>query len=133
MLSHTRRFHYLLLLLACMLQSCGCGTGAPPLYEVSGRVTFGGRGLTAGSISFHPAAGNSFQSDSPSSQLQLDGSFRMKTFPWGFGVPQGVYEVTVSPELAQRIGRPEYGDRATSPLRITVPAASVTGHEFRLD
>lgn len=121
------------MLLTVILPLCGCGSDAPELYEVSGRVTLNGRGLTAGSISFHPAVGNSFQSDSPSSQLQLDGSFRMKTYPWGFGVPEGDYEVTLSPELAQRIGRPEYADRAKSPLRIMVPAKAVTEYEFRLD
>lgn len=111
----------------------GCGTDQPLLVEVTGRVTLGGKGLTAGSITFHPTADNPFQQDSPSSQLQVDGSFRMRTWPWGDGVPPGSYRVTLSPELASRIGRARYGELSATPLSITVPESPVEGHEFRVD
>jgi len=116
-----------------LLGLCGCESDQPALVEVTGRVTLQGQGLTAGSITFHPTADNPFQSDAPSSQLQLDGSFRMRTWPWGDGVPQGSYRVTLSPELAGRIGRARYADKSSTPLVITVPASPVTGHEFRVD
>ncbi|MFM7058721.1 MAG: hypothetical protein ACKO2P_17555 [Planctomycetota bacterium] len=115
------------------LSLSGCGSDQPVLVEVRGRVTFEGRGLTAGAITFHPAADNPFQSDAPSSQLQLDGSFRMRTWPWGDGVPPGNYQVTLSPELAGRIGRSRYADRASTPLTLMVPHSPVEGHEFRVD
>ncbi|MGV2336013.1 MAG UNVERIFIED_CONTAM: hypothetical protein LVR18_18495 [Planctomycetaceae bacterium] len=69
----------------------------------------------------------------PSSQLQLDGSFRMRTWPWGDGVPPGSYRVTLSPELAGRIDRSRYGDVRSTPLSITVPQGALEGHEFRVD
>ena len=127
----TRRFTLVLVLFAAF--STGCGSDAPTLVEVSGRVTLAGKSLTAGSITFHPTSGNTFQSDAPSSQLQLDGSFRMKTYPWGYGVPPGDYSVSLSPELASRIKRPEFGDPGRTPLKITVPATPLTGHEFNLE
>jgi hypothetical protein len=116
-----------------LLGLCGCESDRPVLVEVTGRVTLRGQGLTAGSITFHPTADNPFQSDAPSSQLQLDGSFRMRTWPWGDGVPQGSYRVTLSPELAGRIGRARYADKSSTPLLITVPESPVAGHEFRVD
>lgn len=123
----------LLLGLGFVLVVVGCGNDQPKLVEVTGRVTLAGKGLTAGSITFHPTAENSFQSDSPSSQLQLDGSFRMRTWPWGDGVPPGDYRVTLSPELAGRIDRTRYGDVGTTPLSITVSQGALEGHEFRVD
>lgn len=126
----TRRFALLLILFVAF---SGCGSDSPTLVEVSGRVTLAGEPLTAGSITFHPAANNTFQRDAPSSQLQLDGSFRMKTYPWGYGVPPGDYAVTLSPELAGRIKRPEFGELDRTTLKITVPATPLTGHEFQLD
>lgn len=121
------------LLVWLLLGLCGCESDQPVLVEVTGRVTLRGQGLTAGSITFHPTADNPFQSDAPSSQLQLDGSFRMRTWPWGDGVPQGSYRVTLSPELAGRIGRARYADKSSTPLLITVPASPMTAHEFRVD
>lgn len=123
----------LLLGLGFVLVVVGCGNDQPKLVEVTGRVTLAGKGLTAGSITFHPTAENSFQSDSPSSQLQLDGSFRMRTWPWGDGVPPGDYRVTLSPELAGRIDRTRYGDVGTTPLSITVSQGALEGYEFRVD
>jgi hypothetical protein len=116
-----------------LLSLSGCGSDQPVLVEVTGRVTLAGKGLTAGSITFHPQADNPFQSDAPSSLLQLDGSFRMRTWPWGDGVPPGSYRVTLSPELAGRIGRARYADPGTTPLTLTVPESAVEGHEFRVD
>jgi hypothetical protein len=46
------------------LSVLGCGNDQPKLVEVTGRVTLAGKGLSAGSITFHPTAENSFQSDS---------------------------------------------------------------------
>lgn len=131
--SSHRRAGGLFYVAALLLSVLGCGSDQPKLVEVTGRVTLAGKGLTAGSITFHPTAENSFQSDSPSSQLQLDGSFRMRTWPWGDGVPPGSYRVTLSPQLAGRIDRARYGDVQSTPLSITVPEAAVEGHEFQVD
>jgi len=112
-----------------MLVGCSAGD-KPKLVTVSGTVVMDGKGLTAGSIHFHPAATNSFVKDKPSSLLQLDGSFTVKTFPFGDGVPPGSYKVTLARELATRINRPQYGKLETTLWSIEVPDSGVTGHEF---
>ncbi|MFN5537112.1 MAG: hypothetical protein ACK5EN_16735, partial [Planctomyces sp.] len=116
----------------CVTVSVGCDDGRPVLVEASGRVLLQGQGVTAGSVTFHPDSGNEFQGDSPSSQLQLDGSFRMKTFPWGEGVAVGRYRATLSAQLAERLGLPEYADPAKSPLQLEVTSEGLRGYVIEL-
>ena len=104
----------------------GCGTEKPKLVAVTGKVTFKNQPLTAGSVFFHPDAGNSYTKDVPSSLLQLDGSFTMKTFPFGDGIAPGKYKATLAPELANRIGKPIYADPAKTPWTVDVPDAGLT-------
>ena len=114
-----------------LLASSGCGN-KPKLVHVSGKVTHKDKGLTAGSIYFHPAEGNAYQGEKPSSLLQTDGSFDMRSYPHGQGVPPGKYKVTLSPELANRIGRPDYGKVEKTTLSIEVPDAGVKDHVFEV-
>ncbi|MEO2091269.1 MAG: hypothetical protein ABGY75_17550, partial [Gemmataceae bacterium] len=86
-----------------LLLAVGCGEKPPALVPVTGKVVMNDQPLTAGSIYLHPAATNDYQKDKPSSLLQLDGSFSVKTFPFGDGVPPGTYKVTLAPELAGRV------------------------------
>src|SRR5262245_14718577 len=83
---------------------CGCG-GGPKLVSVTGKVIQKGTGLSAGVINLHPAAGNTWAGQPPTSQLQLDGSFTLATYPHGNGVPPGAWKATLSPSLAGRIGK----------------------------
>ena len=85
----------------------GCGGGdQPKLVRVTGKLTFKGQPLSAGTIWFSPAATNSFRGDSPSCKLGEGGTFKMQTYPFGDGVPPGNYKVTLGNDLASRIGRP---------------------------
>jgi hypothetical protein len=47
-------------------------------------------------------------------------------------VPPGTYKVTLSPELASRIGRPVYGDPKKTPLQVTVPDAGLADQVFEI-
>lgn len=118
-------------LLAVVLAVAGCGN-RPKLVPVNGQVTHKGRPLTAGSVWFHPAEGNAYQGEKPSCQLGLDGSFTMRTYPYGNGVPPGAYKVTLSPDLAGRIKRPDHADPAKTPLRLDVPDVGVKDHVFEV-
>ena len=114
-----------------LLTLAGCtGEERPTLVPVTGYVTVDGDPVTAGSIIFHPGEGNAYMKDKPSSLLQLDGSFTMKTFPFGEGVSPGPYKVTLAPELANRVGQPEYADPKTTPWSIDVPETGVSEHDF---
>jgi hypothetical protein len=115
-----------------LLVLAGCSSEKPKLVSVTGKVTHNGKGLTAGSIIFHPDAGNAYQKDRPSSLLQLDGSFTMKTFPFGEGVPLGTYKVTLAPELANRIGKPEYASADKTPWSVTVPDGGLPDKVFEV-
>lgn len=102
------------------------------MFPVTGKVTMNGKPLTAGSINFHPDAANNFQADTPSSLLQLDGSFEMKTFPNGAGVPPGKYKVTLGPELATRISQPKYAKPESTPWEILISDPGISDHEFQV-
>ncbi len=97
---------------------------------MTGRVTLNGQPVTAGAIILHPDSANSFQNDKPSSVLQLDGSFTIKTYPFGDGVPPGKYKVTLAPELAARIESPAYGNLDETPWEIDVPMDGLTDQVF---
>ena len=125
------RFPFPLLLALPALVGCS-DADRPTLVPVTGTVTMSGEPLTAGAIIFHPAAGNPYTKDKPSSLLQLDGSFTMKTFPFGDGVSPGSYKVTLAPELATRIEKPEYASPDQTPWLIDVPIEGLAGHQFRV-
>ncbi len=121
-----------LIALKFALWSAGCGDGRPNLVPVTGKVTMNGQPLTAGAIICFPDSANSFQEDHPASVLQLDGSFVIKTYPFGDGVPPGKYKVTLAPELAARIERPKYGNVEETPWAIDVPTSGLTDHLFEV-
>jgi len=121
-----------LVLAAVALAGC-TGSDRPTLVPVTGAVVMDGKPLTAGAIIFHPSEGNAYMKDKPSSLLQLDGSFTMKTFPFGEGVSPGPYKVTLAPELATRIGKLDYSQPEKTPWSINVPEAGLTGQTFEVD
>jgi len=117
----------LLPLILALLACIGCGSSEKPkLVAVVGKVSFESKPLTAGNIYFHPSAENSYQKDKPSSVLQLDGGFTIKTFPFGEGVPPGTYKVTLAPELANRVKKPEYANPEKTPWQVEVPDSGLT-------
>jgi hypothetical protein len=118
-------------LVAAVAALAGCGA-KPKLVPVTGKVVHKGQPLTAGSIWFQPADGNPYQGEKPSCQLGIDGTFTMRTYPFGNGVPPGAYKVTLSPELARRIQLPAYADRDRTPLRLEVPDQGVKDVVFEI-
>jgi hypothetical protein len=122
-----------LLLVAVCAGACLAGCSSrPKTAPVLGKVTHKGQALTAGSVYLHPASGNAWTGEPPSSVLQVDGSFEMRTFPHGLGVPPGSWKVTLSPALAGRVGRPELGDAARTPWTLDVPDAGVSDKLFEV-
>lgn len=114
-------------LAVCIAVLSGCWrTDAPKLVPVTGRVLHQGQGVTAGSIFLHPDATAEYTDDNPSAMLQTDGSFSLKTFPFGEGVAPGTYTATLAPELAQRLRQPNYGLVDKSPWKVTVPPEGIS-------
>ena len=106
----------------------GCNQDKPKLVRVSGKITFKGQPLTAGSINLHPASTNTFTKDNPSSILQEDGSFNMKTFPYGDGVSPGDYKITLAPQLASRISLPNLAYPEKTNAKIIVPETGLENY-----
>ena len=98
----------------------------PKLYPASGIVMHKDEPLTSGSLIFFPDSDAEYQNDSPTSMLQEDGAFVMKTFPFGNGVAAGKYKVCLNPGLAAGIKRPEYGDPKKTPWEIEITDSGIT-------
>lgn len=108
----------------------GCGQSSEA--TVQGMVTFEGKPLSSGMVTFHPAGGVGAQSFSP---IQANGNYDIHTGKH-HGLVAGPYIVTVvarepiTPELAASMGMPKaitparYSDPATSDLRCTVNPGS---------
>ena len=98
----------------------------PLLVPATGKVVYHDQPLTAGAIIFYPDRDAEYQHDNPSSLLQLDGSFMMKTFPFGAGVAPGKYKVCLAPELASGIQLPDYANPHKTPWEVEVPDTGKT-------
>ena len=107
----------------------GCGE-RPRLVPATGKITHKGQPLTAGSVIFVPDAGNAWAKDNPSSLLQTDGTFTMKTFPFGEGVSPGKYKVTLDPALAGRVRLPNLSKADKTPWSVEIPEAGKTDIVF---
>ncbi len=110
--------------LLALVATTGCGAG-PKLVPVTGKAMHKNQPLTAGTIFFHPAVGNASKEERSTCLLETDGSFVMRTYPYGNGVPPGAYKVTFSPDLANRVKLPHYADPEKTPLSIDVPETGV--------
>jgi hypothetical protein len=118
-------------LLLPLLAFAGCAD-RPKLVEVSGKVTHNGKAVTGGSVWFHPAEGNAYQGEKPSGQLQLDGTFTARSFPHGDGIPPGKYRVTLSPDLAARMGKPKLGNADKTPWSAEIPEGGLKDLAFEV-
>jgi hypothetical protein len=78
------------LLIAC----AGCGAPADVnshLIPVKGKVTYKGKALTNGSVSFEPDAGRQAHAE-----IQPDGTFELSTFKAGDGAVAGTHRVSMN-------------------------------------
>lgn len=106
----------------------GCADpNRPNLVTAAGEVMFKGKPLTAGSIIFFPEKDAEYQADSPTSLLQIDGTFTMKTYPFGEGVAPGTYKVCLNKSLASAIQLPAYGDPQRTPWKVEIPPTGDPG------
>jgi hypothetical protein len=128
---------FLLLPMLVALVGCGPSSGTVP---VKGKVTYQGKPVTRGRITFEPIKlADSRAPVRPSmAPIQQDGSFKMSTFESGDGVQPGEYKVIIwavenepGDDDWGKIGStfelgwlvPEkYGYSTSTPLTVTVPS-----------
>lgn len=116
---------------ALVAGALGCGN-KPKLVTVTGKVTHKTNAVTGGSVWFHAVGVDPDKADKVSGQLQLDGTFTARTFPHGDGMPPGQYKVTLSPDLAARVGQPRFAEVAKTPWTLDVPETGVADHHFEV-
>lgn len=82
--------------IALLLWSGGCGNDNPETIPVRGRVTWGGKPLSGGTIIFLPAENVGKPTGHiATGRIQSDGSYEMGTFSNRDGVVPGSYQVAI--------------------------------------
>jgi hypothetical protein len=133
---------------AAFLFGCGGDTGKPKLGRVSGKVTYNGKPVTKGTVSFIPASGPGIATgQSAAGEIGPDGSYQLTTFEGGDGAVLGEHRVIVQsreddpalkgggmpiPDKQGRLNiKPptylvpqKYATTESSPLRFTVKEGS---------
>ena len=81
---------------AAFLIGCGGDSGKPKLVKVSGKVTYNGKPVTKGLVSFVPASGPGTQTgQAATGEIGADGSYTLTTFDNGDGAVLGEHKVLV--------------------------------------
>jgi len=140
-------------LIFTVLLIAGCGSGRPTTVPVRGKVTFDGKPVPTGRITFYPAEGRS-----ATGAIGPDGSYTLTTFEPGDGALPGKHRVTIravqqssatmskSPERKLRDGIPDsdlmgtlrwlvperYSRRETSGLDVEVTPERTEPYDFQL-
>jgi hypothetical protein len=92
------RLKLCLVLLASAASLSGCGTDPdkPKLGRVWGKVTYNGKAVTKGVVSFVPSGGPGAQTGQPATgEIGADGSYSLTTFESGDGAVLGEHKVIV--------------------------------------
>ncbi|MFA8019645.1 hypothetical protein [Bremerella cremea] len=79
--------------LSATLALTGCSPRGPEMGEVSGKVTYRGKPLPTGTITFIPETEGMPRA---SAEIQEDGTYVAETRPYGRGIPLGKHRVMIS-------------------------------------
>jgi hypothetical protein len=133
-------------LLPCVfcLLACGCGESLPQTIPVHGRVTWQGKPLATGTVTFEPVEkGEAKPLRPPLGSIGPDGTYQLSTFRTHDGAMPGEYVVLIhssTPPPMESTAPPaksliphKYGSAATSGLSATVPADADGPIELNFD
>lgn len=98
-----------------VLAGCGESADAPPLGQVSGKITFENKPVTEGMVNF--AGDNGFGS---AAVIGADGTYSMSS-QHGDGIPLGKYKVNITPPPFDP-GPPAADDAPVPPNPANIPA-----------
>jgi hypothetical protein len=112
-----RRAAVLSISLAALLLVACAGCGAPPdvnsqLIPVKGKVTYKGKALTSGSVTFEPEAGRAAHAE-----IKPDGTYEISTFKAGDGAVLGSHKVSI-------VGSTGKGNANALPAKYKFPSSS---------
>ncbi len=111
-----------LLLLVAALPGCHGGPPAPKLVPVRGQVVYRGKPLAAVGVQFIPNEAKGTNGPSATGSTDANGSFTLKTPPYGPGAPPGFYRVVIGTYPGQTVFPPRYANIGETPLQAEIPA-----------
>lgn len=126
--------------LASLFVISGCGTKAPTLYPVSGKVFLGDKPATGAQVIFHPVNGDS-SAAKPIGAVDDNGEFTLKSDNQP-GAPAGEYAVTVHWRLPKQnpfspdppdLLEGRFANPLTTRLRATIENGPTVVPLFRVD
>lgn len=106
----------------------GCGRQGPELVPVVGRVTLQGKPVVPGAIFLEPID----DEIRASSLLQLDGTFKLRSYPYGDGAVPGDYKVYIQLGAGAGPKTAKFTRVETSPLKITIPETGLDDYQIEL-
>jgi hypothetical protein len=108
--------------LVAICTAAGCG-GKGATQPVTGKVTFNGKPVTGGSLTFSAIAGEGVKESNPSAtaEIQSDGSFTLTTRKEGDGAVVGRYRVSYSSPAPEGSDE-EPGDGPTDYSKLPPPS-----------
>jgi hypothetical protein len=106
----------------------GCSKPGPQLIEVRGKVTYQGKPVTQGSISFSPKSSAIGGLRPAQGGIKSDGSFEMQSLPGKKGVQPGEYLVAINSYTGSFIEGDvvyivpkRFSEASSSGLTVTLP------------
>jgi hypothetical protein len=95
---HSRVHFVRLLLLVVGIALAGCNQSSVKLYPVTGKVLFKDQSAEGAKVVFLPAGEENaqYRGARPAATVAADGSFEMRTEPYGVGAPLGDYVVLIT-------------------------------------
>ncbi|MCA1685427.1 MAG: hypothetical protein LC745_05475 [Planctomycetia bacterium] len=130
----TTRFHTLLGV-SVLLAGCGGDPNKPALGRVSGTVTYQGKPLTTGVVTFVPSSGpGAATGQAASGEINGSGGYSLSTFEPGDGAVLGVHTVTVQAREGEIItgqGMPAPGQVVKVPKSL-IPERYAKGDTSKL-
>ena len=101
------------LLLVALLFACGCDQG-PVVVPITGKVTYNGKPLEFGSVTFQPSKGQPARGE-----IQPDGTFTLSSYAPGDGAVIGTHKVRIACYSSQRkTDQPVVGEQSLGKLLI---------------
>ncbi len=121
--------------LVAVVLSTGCSDGKKekPVYKVHGRVTFDGKPVAKGAVSFYPVDPSDRNTPSHAT-TDDDGNFVMHTYRDGDGVPVGEHIVTLywpGPRVKKEKGADPDERESVAPDRLKGEYAQVGKSKLR--
>lgn len=123
------RYLPILIFAFSLLMLNGCSNSGPQLIEVHGKVTYQGKPVTQGTVSFSPKSSSVGGIRTGVGAIKSDGSYELQALPGKKGVQPGEYLVSVNSYTGSFIDNDvvyivpkKFAEPATSGLSVKLPA-----------